>query len=123
MRLRWIGLGLLGAVLVAACGTDGGNSTTFTEPNELDSGVAPPEGPSFVPDTGTEAGFAGSGACTRTCADLSVSCGPTGDGCGNLIQCGTCTAPDTCGGGGKASVCGGTETCKPKTCAEFPSGS
>jgi hypothetical protein len=39
--------------------------------------------------------------------DLGFNCGPAGDGCGNLIpSCGTCTPPDTCGGGGKAGVCG-----------------
>jgi hypothetical protein len=53
-----------------------------------------------------------------TCAAQNISCGPADDGCGNLIDggCGTCTPPQTCGGGGTPSVCG-TPTCTPLTCA------
>jgi hypothetical protein len=29
-----------------------------------------------------------------------------GDGCGGMIDCGMCVAPNTCGGGGLANVCG-----------------
>jgi hypothetical protein len=57
-------------------------------------------------------------ACqTTTCAALGVQCGPAGDGCGGLLQCGTCAAPQTCGGGGTPSVCG-APTCVPKTCQD-----
>jgi hypothetical protein len=63
-------------------------------------------------------GAADGGACVKkTCAGLGYNCGPAGDGCGGQINCGTCTAPQTCGGGGKPSVCGGG--CTPKTCAEL----
>jgi hypothetical protein len=50
-----------------------------------------------------------------------ITCGPAGDGCGNLIQggCGTCTPPGTCGGGGVAGQCGGGNGCIPKTCASL----
>ena len=41
-----------------------------------------------------------------TCASAHAGCGPVGDGCGNLIQCGTCTAPETCGGAGVPYKCG-----------------
>ena len=41
-----------------------------------------------------------------TCTQAGANCGPVADGCGGIIQCGTCTAPDTCGGGGVTSVCG-----------------
>ena len=42
-------------------------------------------------------------SCTPiTCADQNIGCGPAGDGCGNELQCGPCTPPLTCGGGGKA---------------------
>ena len=54
----------------------------------------------------------------RTCADLGAGCGPAGDGCGNLIDCGPCPPGQTCGGGGVASQCG-TPTCTPKTCADL----
>jgi hypothetical protein len=53
-----------------------------------------------------------------TCADQHLACGPAGDGCGKLLQCGDCVLPDTCGGGGTAGQCGHTQTCKPRTCAD-----
>ena len=50
----------------------------------------------------------GSACAPRTCSDENIACGPTGDGCGNLLQCGECTGQDTCGGGGIAGRCGNT---------------
>jgi hypothetical protein len=45
--------------------------------------------------------------CTpQDCSSQGLDCGPAGDGCGNTINCGTCTAPTTCGGGGLPGVCG-----------------
>ena len=62
-------------------------------------------------------------ACTpRTCADFPGKCGVQGDGCGGVTaDCGTCTAPQTCGGGGEPSVCGypPAGACVPKTCADY----
>jgi len=56
-------------------------------------------------------------SCTpTTCAALGYDCGPAGDGCGNLIQCGTCPAGQSCGGGGMPSVCG-APTCAAKSCS------
>jgi hypothetical protein len=55
--------------------------------------------------------------CTpKTCTQLGATCGSQGDGCGGTLSCGTCTAPDTCGGAGTPSQCGHT-TCTPQTCA------
>ncbi len=65
---------------------------------------------------------AAQGACVpQTCADQGFNCGPAGDGCGNLIQCGSCTSPQTCGGGGVDSVCGYPDagSCTPRTCAQL----
>jgi hypothetical protein len=53
-----------------------------------------------------------------TCAQQNIGCGPAGDGCGNLIQCGPCTPPATCGGGGMSGQCGTTGSCVPQTCAQ-----
>jgi hypothetical protein len=39
-----------------------------------------------------------------TCAQQGADCGPAADGCGGLLDCGTCSS-GTCGGGG-ASKCG-----------------
>ena len=54
-----------------------------------------------------QCGYPDAGSCTpRTCQDLGYDCGDNGDGCGGTIHCGSCTAPQICGGGGKFSVCG-----------------
>ncbi len=65
----------------------------------------------------TDAGDGGSSCIPKTCAGLSINCGPAGDGCGGQLDCGACTAPQTCGGGGVPSVCGGNTGCVAKTCA------
>jgi hypothetical protein len=55
------------------------------------------------------------GCTPQTCP--ANTCGLRGDGCGGVIDCGPCTAPQTCGGGGTPFVCGGsTPTCTPQTC-------
>jgi N-acetylneuraminic acid mutarotase len=61
------------------------------------------------------------GPCVpKTCANLGASCGPAGDGCGGLLQCGNCTAPQSCGGAGVPSQCGmPASTCTPQTCASL----
>ncbi len=54
--------------------------------------------------------------CTPTsCMSQGIQCGPTSDGCGNLLQCGSCPMGQTCGGGGPGK-CGTTMTCMPETC-------
>jgi hypothetical protein len=54
-------------------------------------------------------------ASTGTGENLSPSCAAQGKNCGELngVSCGSCSAPQTCGGGGVANVCG----CAPRTCA------
>ena len=47
----------------------------------------------------------------KTCLSLGFTCGVQSDGCGNALNCGTCTFPQTCGGGGMPSVCGVSTTC------------
>jgi hypothetical protein len=62
----------------------------------------------------------GSGSCTpRTVADCgSTNCGPISDGCGDTVNCGTCTDPETCGGGGTPGQCG-APVCQPNSCNGF----
>ena len=43
----------------------------------------------------------------KTCD--SGECGPVADGCGGILKCGGCTAPETCGGSGVPSHCGEPE--------------
>jgi hypothetical protein len=40
-----------------------------------------------------------------TCASLLANCGMLDDGCGNSLSCGTCVAPESCGGAGLVNVC------------------
>jgi len=56
--------------------------------------------------------------CTpKTCVELGLTCGPAGDGCGNVIECGNCGPGMACGAGG-ASTCGPVANmCTPTTCA------
>ncbi|HEX9102324.1 MAG TPA: hypothetical protein VF997_08980, partial [Polyangia bacterium] len=58
-----------------------------------------------------------SGGCgLNTCATMNATCGPIGDGCGGQLNCGSCTLPQTCGGGGVPFQCGGSAGCIPLTC-------
>jgi DMSO/TMAO reductase YedYZ heme-binding membrane subunit len=53
-------------------------------------------------------------SCTpTTCAAQGKNCGSISNGCGGTLNCGTCTSPQTCGGGGTANVCG--SSCTPST--------
>jgi len=47
------------------------------------------------------------------CLEDGYSCGFDQDGCGSLVLCGTCPAPQECGYGGNANQCGG---CVPGEC-------
>jgi hypothetical protein len=49
----------------------------------------------------------GTVTCTpATCASLGFNCGAAGDGCGGVLQCGTCPVGQTCGGNFIPNVCG-----------------
>jgi hypothetical protein len=106
------------AAVAIACGSS--DSSQFVDPNanldEAGTGMPPPG--TFVP---AEAGANEGGPTTcvkKTCADLKADCGPIGDGCGGVVQCGSsCPPGETCGGGGVASTCG-KPACTTKTCAQ-----
>jgi hypothetical protein len=96
---------------------DNGYGTTF--PAECSGGPMTPQekllefmifdlGSCVAPDVPT---------CVKTtCVAQGISCGPAGDGCGGVLQCGVCNSPMTCGGGGIPSQCG-APSCSPRTCA------
>jgi chitodextrinase len=66
-------------------------------------------------ETLTHAGV-GTGSCTPiTCSAMGYNCGSVSDGCGATLNCGSCTSPATCGGGGTKNVCG--TSCTPTTCS------
>ncbi len=101
----------MAAMLTAACGGSGGAPS-------FGAGDGGRTDATLVDASGLNAGEGG--AChPLSCAKLGYTCGKTGDGCGGTIDCGSCKSPETCGGGGKFSVCGGEGPCKPKTCADL----
>jgi hypothetical protein len=64
-------------------------------------------------NNGMAADGAAAAPCTpATCASLGYNCGQAGDGCGRIVgPCGTCNAPQVCGGGGQANLCGSNLAC------------
>jgi len=52
----------------------------------------------------------------QDCDQLGKDCGMVPDGCGEFNDCGECTPPETCGGGGVPNVCGCTPNCVGREC-------
>jgi hypothetical protein len=107
---------IFGGTALAACGGSGSDAYgTFDAGQKKDVTTVLPH------DSGVlRLGDSGGVSCNSlTCTALGYNCGVTGDGCGGMLDCGTCASPETCGGGGKFSVCGGAGPCKPKTCADL----
>jgi hypothetical protein len=73
-----------------------------------------PTGPIFAPEGGSGGEGPTTGPCRTSCE--ANECGSVADGCGAVLNCGTCDAPATCGGGGTPNRCGGGGTCVPDTC-------
>ncbi len=104
-------------VLTTSGSTTGTYNQTF--PTECDSG------PMTAQEKALEFMIFDLGSCVQpytplctptTCAAQNIKCGPAGDGCGGLLDCGTCPSGQTCGGGGVPGQCGGG--CTPQTCAQ-----
>lgn len=58
--------------------------------------------------------------CTPlTCQQSGKNCGSISDGCGGTLQCGQCQAPDVCGAGGVANVCGCPAESPAQLCARY----
>jgi hypothetical protein len=74
--------------------------------------------------------WSASAGCAKPCTPATTcpvgqNCGTAPDGCGGTIACGSCSAPQTCGGGGSANVCGCTPatTCPAgQNCGTAPNG-
>lgn len=102
---------IAGALCGSACGSD------LPPIGGVDSGTDRGDGGGGgdgAPDTGIH-------CVPRTCAEAGATCGPIGDGCGGVLECGGCSDPGAiCGGGGQPNVCGGgIQNCTPKTCEEL----
>jgi hypothetical protein len=72
---------------------------------------------------GTQDNLGSPGLTNDSCACVPLTacpspanCGEIADGCGGTLDCGSCTLPQTCGGGGTPNVCG-QGACVPTTCS------
>lgn len=94
---------LLGGLITSlpSCASDDSSATNSTDASYQD-GSSTAEGGSCSP---------------KTCVQLEAMCGTVPDGCGGTIDCGSCPAGQTCGGGG-INQCG-SSACVPKTCAQL----
>lgn len=117
----WVG----GSLLVCACAGKPAVNNEVGETNHVGGGsngstgtTTGPNSPFSQAGTGsTGIGIGNPNGCKQTCE--AGECGPVSNGCGALIECGSCTLPETCGGAGIPSHCGvptGTGTCTPTTC-------
>src|SRR5436190_17744684 len=118
MRLSFAG-GLFVACTVVVLGVIGCGSEDAVFPEVPDAALEV-----STPTEDAGAIFNGPVQCpAKSCADLGYECGPQGDGCGNVIQCGTCPQGSFCGGGGP-SKCGigvapDGGLCTPHTCTDL----
>jgi hypothetical protein len=98
------------ASLVVACGNHAGGTPRDAAP---------------AGDGGAGDGAGGDGGCgLQTCMSQQAMCGPIGDGCGGMIDCGGCPTGETCGGGGVLFTCGSASggvdagVCTKRTCQQ-----
>jgi hypothetical protein len=125
----WVGCSTL---IVAAASCGGSGKLTFGTTGSTGGGGGAPStssGPSSShTGSGTTTGSGGSGATTgsggslpdggpcagfKNCAEQGFNCGVASDGCGDMLDCGTCPAGQTCDAV-TPNVCG----CTPMTCAQ-----
>jgi len=80
----------------------GRDSGIVTPPTRKDSGIFVPDAspPPPLPDSSVPP------VCVpNNCIQAGATCGVTGDGCGGVIACGSCTPPEACGGAGVPNQC------------------
>ncbi len=108
------------ALFASAChhqkgtGADAGGESTDGMPGIGDGGAVDFSG---VDDFSFPSVDQGPCATAVTCASAGATCGPISDGCGGIVECGTCAGNNSCGGGGVPSVCG--TACIPSTCTQL----
>jgi hypothetical protein len=129
MRYFWALLAYVTAIVLtaASCGgtgkgsgfnNSGGDTATGGAGTGNANGSTGGGGSTGVGITFSDAGPASDGGCAGykgDCAAQKLNCGMAVDGCGNTLNCGNCTAPETCAGGGTANVCG-SPPCNKQTC-------
>lgn len=104
-------------------GRPGPGDASIGDAGQRGDGATPHDGGSppdaRPPDAGHDAGAKpdaaaprDAGCSPRDCASQGMRCGSIDDGCGHILNCGTCDWPNTCGGTGVVGQCG----CQPKPC-------
>jgi uncharacterized membrane protein YgcG len=84
-------------------------ATSASSGSSASSSSSSGSGSSSSGSGGSSGGGPAEGGCmAQTCHELGYDCGTVGDGCGQVISCGTCVPPQVCGGGG-FSRCGDDE--------------
>lgn len=121
--------GVIGLALVwAGCGSTAGSG--FGD-GGVDAGLDATTDATLTGDAAGDTGkpiklgggdSGGSKCKPSTCSQLKATCGAVTDTkCGGIVQCGSCTSPKTCGGGGVPNQCGtvsgGGDACVKQTCA------
>lgn len=106
--------GLLATTTLVCCGKPfvfdtstssgaGGSGGDTTASSSNSGGMGSSGSGGEVPDAGQDV------QCrSLTCEDFGYNCGSADDGCGGMIFCGQCAAPDICGVGnpGEPNICG-----------------
>jgi len=125
MRLPW-------SVLLACAAVSWGSVSCSSGDDGGKAGAGPTPGAEAGAEASVDAGGSGGGgagdasapdvaseaACVpSTCVQLEAECGSVKDGCGGVLECGTCPTGKTCGGSA-ANKCGDA-ACTPKTCAQL----
>ena len=122
--MRWLwGALFTGAIALSGsgCGSSGSGTNFVGGPGTPDASLPfdATVPTNLLPDSSTSGEAGGGPTCTpRDCTAAGANCGKVADGCGGIIDCGTCGVGESCGGGGTPSVCGGLPPCVPKTCSD-----
>jgi hypothetical protein len=103
----------------ASCGDAKGSGTGGAGPDggggAVSSSSSSSSGTGLDLDAGGGDGAPPCAAYKGTCAEQKLECGSALDGCGNILDCGTCAAGQICGGGGTTNVCA-APPCTAATC-------
>jgi FMN phosphatase YigB (HAD superfamily) len=97
---------LFGALLLVACG-GGPSDTSDTDATTTSTATTSSTSTSDPVTTTATTLDASTDPCEpTTCLAAGKTCGAIPDGCGDMLECGECVDPETCGGGGVDNVCG-----------------
>lgn len=92
------GLLFSAACLVGGCSSEDGSPVTTTQPGDSSTADSLPDGTTDAQEGAT--------CVPVTCSSAGAQCGEIVDKCGGKVDCGACSPPNNCGGGGTANQCG-----------------